>query len=87
LSWDPTYDLSPRIHPGAWEQLERELEETRPTVLVDEFTWRGGGKYALAHYPYLRNLVANEYELAREYPKALVYVRRDTATSPAPAYR
>lgn len=87
LSWDPTYDLSPRIHPGAWEQLERELEETRPTVLVDEFTWRGGGKYALAHYPYLRNLVANDYELAREYPKALVYVRRDTATSPAPAYR
>ena len=27
------------------------------------------------------------YELAREDPKALVYVRRDTATSPAPAYR
>jgi 4-amino-4-deoxy-L-arabinose transferase-like glycosyltransferase len=78
LSWDPTYDLSPRIHAGAWEQLDRELEDARPKVLVDEFTFRGGGKYALAQYPYLRTLVANEYELAREYPEALVYVRRDT---------
>ena len=27
---------------GAWEQLERELEHTRPKVLVDEFTALGG---------------------------------------------
>ena len=76
LNWDPTYDPSPRIHPGAWEQLERDLEHTRPKVLVDEFTALGGGKYALAGYPYLRDLIANDYELAREYPRARVYVRR-----------
>jgi hypothetical protein len=76
LNWDPTYDPSPRIHPGAWEQLERDLEHTRPKVLVDEFTALGGGKYALAGYPYLRDLIANDYDLAREYPRARVYVRR-----------
>jgi hypothetical protein len=76
LNADPTFDPSSRIHPGAWGQLESELEHTRPKVLVDEFTGLNGGKYALAGYSYLRDLIENDYDLAREYPGALVYMRR-----------
>ena len=86
LAWDPTHDPSARIHPGAWDQLAQDLEHSHPEVLVDEFTGRGGGKYALARYPYLRDLVANEYEIVRKYPNALVYVRRNAKTRITPAH-
>ena len=38
---------------------------------------RGVGKYALAGYPYLRELVGKEYEVGRDYPGVRVYIRRD----------
>jgi len=79
LAWDESYDPSPRIHPGSWERLARDLDEHEPRVLVDEFSLRGGGKYSLSRYPYLRELVETEYELAREFPEARVYVRRDSS--------
>ncbi len=75
LTWDPDHDPSSRIHPGSWEELERELDAEPPKVLVDEFSLRGGGKYRLARYPYLRELVASRYELVHETPKARVYLR------------
>jgi hypothetical protein len=84
LAWSLDHDPTPRIHLGSWQQLGRDLEATRPRILVDEFSSRGGGKYALARYPYLRDLVNDEYELAREYPEARVYVRRP-ARSESPA--
>ena len=75
LTWDPDHDPSSRIHPGSWDELERELEAEPPRVLVDEFSLRGGGKYELGRYPYLRELVAEQYELVHETPKARVYLR------------
>jgi len=77
LNEDLTFDPTPRIHPGAWEQLEQELGRARPKVIVDEFSGRGVGKYALAGYPYLRELVGKEYEVGRDYPGVRVYIRRD----------
>jgi 4-amino-4-deoxy-L-arabinose transferase-like glycosyltransferase len=75
LTWDPDHDPSSRIHPGAWEELARELDEAPPKVLVDEFSLRGGGKYELGRYPYLRALVEERYELLHETPEARIYLR------------
>lgn len=82
LTWDPEHDPSSRIHPGSWEELERELAESPPKVLVDEFSLRGGGKYELARYPTLRELVDEQYELVHETPKARIF-RRIAAESPS----
>ena len=76
LAWDPDHDPTSRIHPGSWELLESELSSAKPKVLIDEFTHRGGGKYALHRYPYLTTLVEREYELVREFPETKVYVRK-----------
>jgi 4-amino-4-deoxy-L-arabinose transferase-like glycosyltransferase len=74
LTYDPHYDTSSRIFPGAWSTLESDLQAHPPRFVIDEFSSLGD-KYSPPHFPYLRNLLMNYREVDRT-ARAIVYERQ-----------
>ena len=75
LSDDPAHDTTDRILPGAWETLKREFAEHPPLFFVDTNPGSEAKKYPPAKYPYLRQLLAEEYEEVFATPEGVVYRR------------
>jgi 4-amino-4-deoxy-L-arabinose transferase-like glycosyltransferase len=74
---DPAYDTTDQILPGAWETLEREFAEHPPLLLVDTDPGTETKKYPPTKYPYLRRLLAEEYQEVFATPEGVVYRRID----------
>jgi 4-amino-4-deoxy-L-arabinose transferase-like glycosyltransferase len=81
LGDDPDYDTSHRIQPGAWATLEREFAEHPPLFIVDTDPQSEARKYPPQRYPYLRRLLAEEYEVVLSIPDGVVYRRLDAPLS------
>jgi 4-amino-4-deoxy-L-arabinose transferase-like glycosyltransferase len=82
LSWDPRYDTSDRILPGAWATLERDLTAHPPLYIVDTDGITHVAKYPIARFPFLNQLVTTHYRLVLRAPEGLIY-RRIENDSPA----
>jgi 4-amino-4-deoxy-L-arabinose transferase-like glycosyltransferase len=87
LPWEnsaPGLDTSEHIVPGSWDILLRELEASRPAVIVDTVpgNHRFYEKYPLAKYPRLASFLAAGYERVKTIPDRKgrpcydVYLRR-----------
>jgi 4-amino-4-deoxy-L-arabinose transferase-like glycosyltransferase len=76
-AYDPAYDTTDRILPGAWETLEREFAEHPPLFFVDTDPGTDAKKYPPDKYPYLRRLLAEEYREVFATPEGVVYRRID----------
>jgi 4-amino-4-deoxy-L-arabinose transferase-like glycosyltransferase len=77
LSWDPDYDTSDRIVPGAWEQLAEDFSRHPPLFIVDNDATHGTSKYQMSAYPIMDDLL-NGYELVRESSDGPIYRKRGT---------
>jgi hypothetical protein len=77
LSWDPDYDTSDRIVPGAWEQLAEDFSRHPPLFIVDNDATHGTSKYQMSAYPIMDDLL-NGYELVRESADGPIYRKRGT---------
>jgi 4-amino-4-deoxy-L-arabinose transferase-like glycosyltransferase len=73
LGWDPTYDTSHRILPGAWENLEHDFREHAPLYIVDSDASRGMPRYPTADFPMLRQLLHERYQVVHRTPEGVVY--------------
>ncbi|HEY9382707.1 MAG TPA: glycosyltransferase family 39 protein [Gemmatimonadales bacterium] len=81
-SWDPSFDTSNRILPGAWDNLARDFAAHPPLYIVDTDAARPLPRYPMAGYPYLRDLVATHYRLLRRSRAGLIYRRVDPVIAP-----
>lgn len=79
LSWDPAYDTSYRIAPGAWEQLAEDFGRHPPLFIVDNDATHGTSKYQMSAYPIMDTLML-DYELVRESSDGPIYRRRTAGT-------
>ncbi len=75
LSWDPSHDTSDRIVPGAWEQLEEDLQRHPPRFIVDMEATRDVPRYPMARFPIIGRLVEERYELVFRGTEGVVYQR------------
>lgn len=77
LSWDPDYDTSHRIVPGAWEQLADDFRRHPPLFIVDNDATHGTSKYQMSAYR-IMDAFLNGYELVRESSDGPIYRRWGT---------
>ena len=75
--YDPDYDTTDRILPGAWDILQEEFRQALPLFFVDTTTGSDTyRKYPPSRYPFLKRLLAQHYEVVYSYPKRGVIYRR-----------
>jgi 4-amino-4-deoxy-L-arabinose transferase-like glycosyltransferase len=77
LRYDPHYDTTYRILPGAWDILQTEFQQSPPLFFVDFDPGTIAKKYPPSRYPFLRRLLAQDYEVVLSTPKGVVYRRID----------
>ncbi|MCA9580905.1 MAG: glycosyltransferase family 39 protein [Myxococcales bacterium] len=77
-SWDPTFDTSDRILPGAWDTLMAELTTDPPRLIVDHDGARTVPRYPMRNYPQLWNLIEREYERVADTPEGILYLRKSS---------
>ena len=75
LAWDPTYDTSDRIVPGAWDNLMSDLERHPPRFIVDTDAVRPVERYRIVDFPRLDSLVRADFELLHRTKDGVVYRR------------
>lgn len=76
-SWDPTYDTSRRIAPGAWEHLAEDFTHHPPAYILDLDDVRTVPRYPIANYPYLAHLLERSYHVVFRGPDAVIFARRE----------
>ena len=81
FSWDPDYDTSGRIVPGAWEQLAEDFSRHPPLFIVDNDATHGSSKYQMSAYPIMKDLLDN-YELVYRSSDGPIYRRQIALTDP-----
>jgi hypothetical protein len=75
--YDPNYDTSYRILPGAWDILQAEFQQSPPLFFVDTDPETRAQKYPPSRYPFLQRLLAQDYEVVLSTPKGVIYRRID----------
>jgi 4-amino-4-deoxy-L-arabinose transferase-like glycosyltransferase len=75
--FDPDYDTSYRILPGAWDILQAEFQQSPPLFFVDTDPTTRAKKYSPSRYPFLQRLLAQDYEVVLSTPKGVIYRRID----------
>jgi hypothetical protein len=75
VSWDPAFDTSDRIVPGAWENLRQDFERHPPRYIIDTDAVRARPVYVISRYPYLRDYLAANFRVAYRAPDGIVYQR------------
>jgi len=85
LSWDPSFDTTDRIVPGAWEKLKSDFTRALPDYIVDCDAARTVPRYPLSRFPYLKAIVENCYELQLRTVGGDIY-RRKPGLCPQVAY-
>src|SRR5262247_2437489 len=74
---DPDYDTTYRILPGAWDILQAEFQQSPPLFFVDTDPETRAQKYPPSRYPFLQQLLAQDYEVVLSTPKGVIYRRID----------
>ncbi len=76
---DPTFDSRRNAVPGAWDMVVHDLDEERPTVIVDTAAagMKSYGKYPVATFPVLARYLAAHYRLDGNVLGASLYRRVD----------
>ncbi len=75
VSWDPNYDSSDHIVPGAWDNLRRDFARHPPRYIIDTDAVRSTPDYVIAHYPWLRDYLAHGYREVFRADDGIVYRR------------
>lgn len=75
VSWDPNYDTSDRIVPGAWDNLRKDFERHPPRYIIDTDAVRKTPVYIIAKYPWLRDYLASGYREVFRANDGIVYER------------
>ena len=75
--FDPNYDTSYRILPGAWERLQADFQHSPPLFFVDTDPETRAKKYPPLRYPFLKHLLEQDYEVVLSTPKGVIYRRLD----------
>jgi 4-amino-4-deoxy-L-arabinose transferase-like glycosyltransferase len=75
VSWDPNFDTSGRIVPGAWDNLRQDFERHPPRYIIDTDAVRKTPVYVIAKYPYLRDYIASGYREVLRADDGIVYER------------
>ncbi len=75
VSWDPNFDTSDRIAPGAWDNLRQDFERHPPRYIIDTDAVRKRPVYVIAKYPFLRDYLANGYREVYRADDGIVYER------------
>jgi 4-amino-4-deoxy-L-arabinose transferase-like glycosyltransferase len=75
VSWDPDYDTSDRIVPGAWDNLRQDFERHPPRYIIDTDAVRKRPVYVIAKYPWLRDYLANGFREVFKADDGIVYER------------
>jgi len=75
VSWDPNYDTTDRIVPGAWDNLRQDFERHPPRYVIDTDAVRKTPVYRIAKYPFLRDYLANGYREVFRAGDGVVYER------------
>ena len=81
-AWDPAYDTSDRILPGAWQHFSEDVVRHPPRYIIDTDAARPVAKYPAAKFPILRELLAEHYRLVFRARDGLVYERVDGLPAP-----
>ena len=76
-SWDPNFGTSKRIAPGAWDTLAKDFALHPPRYIVDTDAPRTVPRYPIPGFPYLSQLLEDQYELRFRGTDGLVYERRE----------
>lgn len=76
FAWDPSYDTSDRIVPGAWDNLMNDLQRHAPRFIVDTDAVRPVERYRIVDFPRLDSLVRSEYEFLHRTKNGVVYRRK-----------
>lgn len=77
---DPAHeDTGDRILPGAWTNLQRDFDQHPPRYILDTEASYYPPKYPIAHFPWLRDLIASRYRLVYTAPQGRLYERRDSS--------
>lgn len=72
---DPDYDTTDRIRPGAWDIFQEELTRSPPLFFIDTEPSTPTKKYPPSRYPFLRDMLANDYEAVFSTSEGAVYKR------------
>lgn len=83
LKDDPYFDTTDRIHSGAWETLQEEFKTSPPAFIIDTDPGTPAKKYPPSRFPYLKQLLENEYEAVFSTPDGVVYKRKEQSTTDA----
>ena len=83
-SWDPAYDTSDRILPGAWQRLQEDFARHPPRYIIDTDAARSVPRYPVASFPVLRDLLADHYRLVHRAVDGVIYERSDPVPAPRP---
>jgi hypothetical protein len=73
-------DTSARIVPGSWDRLRTDFERHPPKFIIDCHAVRDGLYFRITDYPYLRNLLATQYQLVLRAKDGIVYERTDAGS-------
>lgn len=75
LRYDPDYDTTDRIRPGAWDILQAEFRRSPPCFFVDTDPGTIPKKYPPLRYPFLKRLLEQDYEVVLSTPEGIIYRR------------
>ena len=75
VSWDPAYDTSDRIVPGAWDNLRQDFEAHPPRYIIDTDAVRRVPVYRIEKYPFLRDYLAEGYREVHRTAEGIIYER------------
>lgn len=77
LKDDPNFDTTDRIHPGAWDTLKAEFAHSPPAFIIDADPSTPAKKYPPSRFPYLKQLLENDYQEVFACTAGKVYKRKD----------
>jgi hypothetical protein len=83
-SWDPSFDTSDRILPGAWDNLARDFADHPPAMILDTDAARAVPRYPIGQFPWLKRFLDSSYVEVARTPQAVIY-RRLPVTPPRSA--
>lgn len=78
LKDDPNFDTGDRIHPGAWDALKAEFSHSPPAFIIDADPGTPAKKYPPDRFPYLHQLLTNDYQEVFACDAGKVYKRTDS---------
>lgn len=69
------FDTSHNVFPPAWKYLKEEFSKKLPTYIVDTSpsNYRRYSRYPIKNYPYLQNILSENYEKVKEINGYIVY--------------